>query len=128
MEEMKTIGFTQLKKVSVCRLCSGNPCKSNRANQRALLFNRRDLCSERRFDDSTVFIEDVSHITCQRYFKQKDFSRKFIPGTCVMNKNCWLELAQIRKRITESTMSMVFDVFFENCCQMKFRKSLQMLL
>ncbi|GFR02079.1 hypothetical protein TNCT_376581 [Trichonephila clavata] len=25
MEEMKTIGFTQLKKVSVCRLCSGNP-------------------------------------------------------------------------------------------------------
>ncbi|GFQ74579.1 hypothetical protein TNCT_663281 [Trichonephila clavata] len=27
------------------------PCKSNRANQRALLLNRRDLCSERRFDD-----------------------------------------------------------------------------
>ncbi|GFQ75054.1 hypothetical protein TNCT_337151 [Trichonephila clavata] len=25
MEEMKTIGFTQLKKVSVCHLCSGNP-------------------------------------------------------------------------------------------------------
>ncbi|GFR32218.1 hypothetical protein TNCT_647691 [Trichonephila clavata] len=25
MEEMKTIGFTQLKKVSVCRLCSGKP-------------------------------------------------------------------------------------------------------
>ncbi|GFQ90484.1 PC4 domain-containing protein [Trichonephila clavata] len=61
---------------------------------------------------STVFIEDVSHITCQRYFKQKDFSRKFIPGTCVMNENCWLELAQIRKRITESAMSMVFDCIF----------------
>ncbi|GFQ81256.1 PC4 domain-containing protein [Trichonephila clavata] len=58
---------------------------------------------------SAVFIEDVSHITFQRYFKQKDFSRKFIPGTCVMNENCWLELAQIRKRITESSMSMVFD-------------------
>ncbi|GFR06406.1 PC4 domain-containing protein [Trichonephila clavata] len=61
---------------------------------------------------STVFIEDVSHITCQRYFKQKDFSRKFIPGTCDMNENCWLELAQIRKRITESAMSMVFDCIF----------------
>ncbi|GFX81610.1 uncharacterized protein TNCV_4179501 [Trichonephila clavipes] len=61
---------------------------------------------------STVFTEEVPHITCQRYFKQKDFSRKFIPGTCVMNVNSWLELAQIRKRITESAMSMVFDCIF----------------
>ncbi|GFQ82422.1 PC4 domain-containing protein [Trichonephila clavata] len=61
---------------------------------------------------STVFIEDVSHITCQRYFKQKDFAIKFIPGTCVMNENYWLELAQIRKRITESAMSMVSDRIF----------------
>ncbi|GFR33544.1 hypothetical protein TNCT_307841 [Trichonephila clavata] len=59
---------------------------------------------------STVFVEDVSHITCQRYFKQKDFSRK--EGTCVMNENSWLELAQICKRIMESTMSMVFDCIF----------------
>ncbi|GFT32238.1 PC4 domain-containing protein [Trichonephila clavipes] len=61
---------------------------------------------------STVFTEEVPHITCQRYFKQKDFSRKFIPGTCVMNENSLLELAQIRKRITESAMSMVFDCIF----------------
>ncbi|GFQ75053.1 PC4 domain-containing protein [Trichonephila clavata] len=61
---------------------------------------------------STVFIEDVSHITRPRYFKQKDFSGKFIPGTCVMNENCWLELAQIRKRIKESAMSMVSDCIF----------------
>ncbi|GFW83886.1 PC4 domain-containing protein [Trichonephila clavipes] len=61
---------------------------------------------------SSVFIEDIPHIICQRYFKHKDFSRKFIPGTCVMNENSWLELAQIRKRITESAMSMVFDCIF----------------
>ncbi|GFR32220.1 PC4 domain-containing protein [Trichonephila clavata] len=30
-----------------------------------------------------------------------------------MNENCWLELAQIRKRITESAMSMVFDCIFQ---------------
>ncbi|GFR32083.1 PC4 domain-containing protein [Trichonephila clavata] len=77
---------------------------------------------------STVFIEDVSHITCQRYFKQKDFSRKFIPGTCVMKENSWLELAQIRKRITESAMSTVFDCIFRKLLLMKFRKSHQMLL
>ncbi|GFU59980.1 PC4 domain-containing protein [Trichonephila clavipes] len=57
---------------------------------------------------STVFIEDVPHITCQQYFKQKDFSRKFIPGTCVMNENSWFK----RKRITESAMSMVFYCIF----------------
>ncbi|GFQ77092.1 hypothetical protein TNCT_617291 [Trichonephila clavata] len=116
MEKMKTIGFTQLKRCLYLACALAIPCKSNRTNQRALLLNRRDLCSERRFDDI-----DCVHRGCFTYYlplilQTEDFSRKFIPGTCVMNENCWLELAQIRKRITESALSMVFDCIFKNCC------------
>ncbi|GFY37612.1 hypothetical protein TNIN_91731 [Trichonephila inaurata madagascariensis] len=65
---------------------------------------------------STVFIKNIPHITCQRYFKQKDFSRKFIPGTCVMNENSWLELEKFAKELRRVPSPWSSIVFFENCC------------
>ncbi|GFY53793.1 PC4 domain-containing protein [Trichonephila inaurata madagascariensis] len=41
---------------------------------------------------STVFIENIPNIIFQRYFKKKDYSKKFVPGTCVLSENNWLEL------------------------------------
>ncbi|GFX42652.1 PC4 domain-containing protein [Trichonephila clavipes] len=63
---------------------------------------------------STVFIENIPNIIFQRYFKKKDYSNKFVPGTCVLSENNWLELQRIHKNITESAMWLAFDRMLRN--------------
>ncbi|GFV43136.1 PC4 domain-containing protein [Trichonephila clavipes] len=58
---------------------------------------------------STVFIENIPTIIFQRYFKKKGYSKKFVPGTCVLGENNWLELQRIHKNLTESAMWLAFD-------------------
>ncbi|GFV94208.1 PC4 domain-containing protein [Trichonephila clavipes] len=63
---------------------------------------------------STVFIENIPNIIFQRYFQKKDYSKKFVPGTCVLSENNWLELQRIHKIITESVMWLTFDRMLRN--------------
>ncbi|GFX28839.1 PC4 domain-containing protein [Trichonephila clavipes] len=63
---------------------------------------------------STVFIENIPNIIFQRYFQKKDYSKKFVPETCVLSENNWLELQRIHKNITESVMWLTFDSMLRN--------------
>ncbi|GFW54713.1 PC4 domain-containing protein [Trichonephila clavipes] len=69
----------------------------------------------RLFDDIyRFFIENIPNIIFQRNFKKKDYSKKFVPGTCVLSENNWLELQRIHKNITESAMWLAFDRMLRN--------------
>ncbi|GFS70306.1 hypothetical protein TNCV_2012221 [Trichonephila clavipes] len=57
---------------------------------------------------STVFIENIQ-ISSSSAISEKDYSKKFVPGTCVLSENNWLELQRIHKIITESVMWLTFD-------------------
>ncbi|GFT89915.1 hypothetical protein TNCV_1666311 [Trichonephila clavipes] len=70
---------------------------------------------------STVFIENIPNIIFQRYFK-KNYSKKFVPGTCVLSENNWLELQRIHKNITESAMWLAFDRMLRNFLLSEARK------
>ncbi|GFX60950.1 PC4 domain-containing protein [Trichonephila clavipes] len=63
---------------------------------------------------STVFIENIPNIIFQRYFQKKDHSKKFVPETCVLSENNWLELQRIHKNIRESVMLLTFDRMLRN--------------
>ncbi|GFW35149.1 PC4 domain-containing protein [Trichonephila clavipes] len=63
---------------------------------------------------STVFIENIPDIIFQRYFQEKDYSKKFVSGTCVLSENNWLELQRIHKNITESFVWLTFDRMLRN--------------
>ncbi|GFX78918.1 PC4 domain-containing protein [Trichonephila clavipes] len=45
---------------------------------------------------------------------RKNYSKKFVPGTCVLSENNWLELQRIHKNITESAMWLAFDRMLRN--------------
>ncbi|GFR02922.1 PC4 domain-containing protein [Trichonephila clavata] len=45
---------------------------------------------------------------------KKDYSKKFVPGTCVLSENNWLELQRIHKSITKSVMCLTLDCMFRN--------------
>ncbi|GFY78094.1 PC4 domain-containing protein [Trichonephila inaurata madagascariensis] len=76
------------------------------------------------FDDRKVFvikdcllfsrtvIENVTYITWQRYFQQKDFSRKFLTPVSMLKETEWNVLKDIHKQITSKTVSIMFERVF----------------
>ncbi|GBM98493.1 hypothetical protein AVEN_246730-1 [Araneus ventricosus] len=64
---------------------------------------------------TSAWIENVSYVWLQRYVTKQDFSRQFLPSVCLLTETEWNQLQGIRKKISESFKSLMFN----NCLKKK---------
>ncbi|KAF8794331.1 hypothetical protein HNY73_002322 [Argiope bruennichi] len=62
---------------------------------------------------ASQWIENVPHVSFQRYITKQDFSRQFLPSVCLLNEAEWDRLQCIRKKISESCKSLLFGNFLK---------------
>ncbi|GBM79808.1 hypothetical protein AVEN_268111-1 [Araneus ventricosus] len=62
---------------------------------------------------TSAWIENVPHISLQRYVTKQDFSRQFLPSVCLLTETEWNQLQCLRKKISESCKSLMFNNFLK---------------
>ncbi|GBN33840.1 hypothetical protein AVEN_94150-1 [Araneus ventricosus] len=62
---------------------------------------------------STAWIEDKPFISFQRYVTKVNFSRQFLPSACLLTETEWNQLQFIRKKISESCKTLMFNSFLK---------------
>ncbi|GBM96641.1 hypothetical protein AVEN_161781-1, partial [Araneus ventricosus] len=62
---------------------------------------------------SSAWVENVPHVSLQRFVTKKDISRQFLPSLCLLTEREWDRLQCIRKKITESCKSLMFVNFLK---------------
>ncbi|GBM92182.1 hypothetical protein AVEN_115631-1 [Araneus ventricosus] len=61
----------------------------------------------------SAWIENAPCVSLQRYVTKKDFSRQFLPSVCLLTETEWYQLQCIRKKISESCKSLMFNNFLK---------------
>ncbi|GBM58812.1 hypothetical protein AVEN_179354-1 [Araneus ventricosus] len=59
------------------------------------------------------WIENVPCVSLQRYVTKQDFSRQFLPSVCLLTETERYQLQCIRKKISESCKSLMFNNFLK---------------
>ncbi|GBO08204.1 hypothetical protein AVEN_257915-1 [Araneus ventricosus] len=62
---------------------------------------------------STAWIEDKPFISFQRNVTKVNFSRQFLPSACLLTETEWNQLQFIRKKISESCKTLIFNNFLK---------------
>ncbi|GBN87919.1 hypothetical protein AVEN_155586-1 [Araneus ventricosus] len=62
---------------------------------------------------TSAWIENVPYVSLQRYVTKQDFSRQFLPSVCLLTETEWNQLQCLRKKITESCKSLMFNNFLK---------------
>lgn len=57
---------------------------------------------------STEYIDNSLYIALQQYYKQKDFTRTFIPSICLLDENEWDKLQSITEDISNAAISIMY--------------------
>lgn len=72
---------------------------------------------------SSEYINDVRYISMQRFFQKNDFTRKFVPSSCLISESEWEELKRIRKEISSLAVRVMFGRVFQGLllCEVKKR-------
>ncbi|GBN72063.1 hypothetical protein AVEN_19973-1 [Araneus ventricosus] len=62
---------------------------------------------------SSAWVENVPHVSLQRFVTKRDFSRQFLPSVYLLTEREWDRLQCIRKKITKSCKSLLFGNFLK---------------
>ncbi|GBN37467.1 hypothetical protein AVEN_168325-1 [Araneus ventricosus] len=72
---------------------------------------------------TSTWIENIPHVSLQRFVSKKDFSLKFLPSHSLISEREWNHLQCIRKKITESCKSLMFGNLLKKRIQLEILAS-----
>ncbi|GBN41109.1 hypothetical protein AVEN_77308-1 [Araneus ventricosus] len=104
---------SQPKMVLNFHLSCGRPCRMTCIDFPYHRIRTQEIIIRNTLFLASAWLENVPCVSLQRYVTKQDFSRQFLPSVCLLTETEWYQLQCIRKKISESCKSLMFNNFLK---------------